>query len=441
MEYSKQLIEKIQEKKARVCIIGLGNVGLKLATEIAEEGYITFGIDIDEYKIKLINEGFSYINDVSELTIKKLIKSEVFKVSTSYELVKDADIIIIAVNTPLDEYKIPNFDYLRMAIEELLKYDLRGKLIILESTVYPGATEEIIGKRLSKVGYKIGEEIFIAYSPERIDPGSNIKFKEIPKIVSGLTETCAKLVEEFYKKIIKAAVYKASSTKVAEMTKLLENLFRLVNISLIYQIAILCEEANINVWEVIELAKTKPFGFLPFYPGPGAGGACIPKDPRILLWWAKKYSYLLEFIETAVKINDEMPYYIYNKILEILNKNGISAKNSRILIIGVSYKKNINDTRESAAIKVIKLLLELGVKISYHDPYVPSINIDGHQIRSIELNSENIKNNDLVAIFTDHDSINYELIFNEAKFILDTRNVFKNRHLSKIYTLGKGQNF
>jgi len=339
MEYSKQLIEKIQEKKARVCIIGLGNVGLKLATEIAEEGYITFGIDIDEYKIKLINEGFSYINDVSELTIKKLIKSEVFKVSTSYELVKDADIIIIAVNTPLDEYKIPNFDYLRMAIEELLKYDLRGKLIILESTVYPGATEEIIGKRLSKVGYKIGEEIFIAYSPERIDPGSNIKFKEIPKIVSGLTETCAKLVEEFYKKIIKAAVYKASSTKVAEMTKLLENLFRLVNISLIYQIAILCEEANINVWEVIELAKTKPFGFLPFYPGPGAGGACIPKDPRILLWWAKKYSYLLEFIETAVKINDEMPYYIYNKILEILNKNGISAKNSRILIIGVSYKR------------------------------------------------------------------------------------------------------
>ena len=441
MQYVNKIIKKIQNKEAKVCIIGLGYVGLTIAIEIAEDGFITFGIDIDENKIKLLNEGISYIHGISEQTIKQLIKNGTFSVSTSYNLVKEADIIIIAVNTPLNEYKIPNFKYLEIAVEEMLKYDLKGKLIILESTVYPGATEEIIGERLIKQGYKIGEDVFIAYSPERIDPGSSKKFKEIPKIVAGLTETCANIAEEFYKKIIKAPVYRASSTKVAEMTKLLENLFRLVNISLIYQIAILCEKANINVWEVIDLAKTKPFGFMAFYPGPGAGGSCIPKDPQILLWWAKKHSYLLEFIETAAKINDEMPYFIYNKILEILNKNGIAAKNSRILIIGVSYKKNTNDIRDSAALKVIKLLLDSDVKISYHDPYVPSIKIDNYQARSIELNSENIKNHDLVAIFTDHDNINYELIFNEAKLILDTRNVYKNKASPKIYTLGKGKNF
>lgn len=419
-----ELKRKIINRESKICVIGLGYVGLSLALEFAKEGFEVTGLDVDEERVKKVNRGVSYILDVSSKDLKLQVSEKRLKATAKEKVLKKADVIIICVPTPLRKTREPDISFIIITAEKLSRYIRPGQLIILESTTYPGTTDEIILPMLEKGGLKVGQDIFLAFSPERIDPGnSQFPTKNIPKVVGGLTAQCSDLVYTLYHQII-SQVIRVSSARVAEMVKLLENTFRAVNIGLINEIALMCDKLNIDVWEVIEAAATKPFGFMPFYPGPGIGGQCISYDPLYLSWKARSQGFEARFIELAHQINTYMPHYVVDKTISALNQEGKPLKNSKILVIGVTYKRDVVDTRESPALEIIRLLEEKGAVVSYHDPYVESMEIGNKVYNSVALTEQELRDKDCAVLVTDHLVFDYSLIAKESKLIIDTRNAF-----------------
>jgi UDP-N-acetyl-D-glucosamine dehydrogenase len=421
-----ELKAKIENKKANIGIIGQGYVGLPLAVEFAKAGFNVTGFDTDEKKVSGINKGISHILDVPSEDIKALVKTGKLKAVTDTGLLNKMDAIIICVPTPLRKTKEPDISYILSASKAIAVNKRKGQLIILESTTYPGTTEEIILPKLESGSFKVGRDFFLAFSPERVDPGNpKYKTKDITKIVGGVTPECTELARLLYSQAIKE-VFPVSSTRSAEMVKLLENTFRSVNIAMVNELALMCHKMNLNVWEIINAAKTKPFGFMPFYPGPGIGGHCIPLDPLYLSWKARQHGFEARFIDLADEINSYMPHYVIDKITSILNSKKKSLKGSNILIIGVTYKKDINDVRESPALEIIDTLIKKDSHVCCHDPLVQDFRIDGKKINTVKLTKENISASDLTVIITDHSDIDYKFVVDNAKLIFDTRNALKD---------------
>ncbi|MBU4343436.1 MAG: nucleotide sugar dehydrogenase [Candidatus Omnitrophica bacterium] len=419
------LKSKITDKSANIGIIGLGYVGLPLAVEFAKAGFSVTGFDNDSVKVSEINKGASYIPDVPSKDVKDIVSSGKLSVTSDKSLLNKMDVIIICVPTPLRKTKEPDISFILQAAEDINSNLRKGQLVILESTTYPGTTEEVILPKLGGNGLKVGKDIFIAFSPERVDPGNKkYKTKDIPKVVGGVTEVCTELAKVLYSQIIKEVI-PVSSTRSAEMVKLLENTYRIVNIGLINEIALLCNKMDVDVWEIINAAKTKPFGFMPFYPGPGVGGHCISTDPHYLSWKARTYGFETRFIELAEKINSSMPHYVVDRIIDGLNSQKKPLKGSKILIVGVTYKKDISDMRESPSLAVINSLIEKEAKVQYHDPLVSNFEIDGLSLNSIDLTKESVSSSDCVVIITDHTVLDYKLIAENANLVLDTRNALK----------------
>ena len=419
------LIKKIKDKSCLVGIIGLGYVGLPLALVFCRVGYKVIGFDKDENKVELLNTGQSYIKHISSHEISTARNKGFLEASADFGRLNEPDVILICLPTPLTVQKEPDLSYIKNAAS-LISVCLRPtQLVVLESTTYPGTTNDVILPVLSSGGLVIGKDFFLAYSPEREDPG-NPKFKtsDIPKVVGGTTESCLNVAKELYSKIVK--VVPVSSTRAAEATKLLENIYRAVNIAMVNEMKILFDRMGIDVWEVIDASSTKPFGFQPFYPGPGLGGHCIPIDPFYLSWKAREYDFTTRFIQLAGEINTSMPYYVVEKTSYALNARGISVKGACVLVLGIAYKKDIDDQRESPALKIIQLLSEREAEVSYHDPYVPYSGghraYPGWEMASVELTEENVKDYDCVIIVTDHSCIDYNWLMKKAKLIVDTRN-------------------
>ena len=427
----KEILKRIEDKEIIVGIIGLGYVGLPLAREFLNSEFKVLGFDIDEYKINYLKKGKSYIKHIDSDFIKKyVIDKKKFDVTSDFKRLKEADFIIICVPTPLDRHRNPDLQYVIQTTETIKQNLRKGHVVVLESTTYPGTTDEILLKILEKSGLKEGEDFFLGYSPEREDPGSKqYTTKTIPKIVSGISKSSLALIDALYSKIIVKTV-PVSSTRIAEASKILENTYRAVNIALINELKIIFEKMGINIWEVIEAAKTKPFGFTPFYPGPGLGGHCIPIDPFYLTYKAKEYDYTTRFIELAGEVNTYQPYYVVEKAMEVLNNSSKTLRNAKILILGVAYKKDVDDTRESPAIKIMDILESKGAKVDYYDPYVSKLSSLRHYPTmdkvSIEYSPSKISEYDLIIIVTNHSNFNYQEILNNAKLILDTRGVYKD---------------
>jgi len=414
------LEKKIRDKTARIGIIGLGYVGLPLAVAFAREGFNVTGIEQDASRIRSINSGKNYIGDVDNSELKKLARSKKIRATDDHNELKHADAICICVPTPLDKNKQPDISFVTSTAEKLSKIIHKDQLIILESTTYPGTTEEVLKPILERSGLKAGLDFFLAFSPERVDPG-NKKFniKNITKVVGGINEKSTGSAALLYGQIVDK-VHKVSSPRVAEIEKLLENVFRSVNIALVNELSILCKKMDIDVWEVINAAKTKPYGFMPFYPGPGIGGHCIPLDPFYLAWKAREYGINAKFIELAGEVNDRMPEYVVELIQNSLNKKGKAIKGSNIVVYGVAYKKDISDQRESPALKIIEILIKNEAKLSYNDSYVPKIHLNGTVLHSRDVNA--IKNCDCAVIATDHSYYDYKAIVKKASLVIDTRN-------------------
>ena len=422
----KTLEKKIKNRNAVVGIIGMGYVGLPLAVELGREGFQVIGIDIAVAKIKLVNSGRSDIDDVKDEDLKPLVKAGKIKATTDFAQLKKSDVVPICVPTPLSKTKDPDVSYILAAVGEVQKHLHPGQLVILESTTYPGTTEELILPMLEETGLEVGKDFFLAFSPERVDPG-NKKYttKNTPRVVGGITPQCTKIAKLFYEQTISQAV-PVSSTKSAEMVKLLENTFRSVNIGLVNEVALMCDRLKIDVWEIIDAANTKPFGFMPFYPGPGLGGHCIPIDPHYLSWKLKSLNYYARFTELAGDINARMSEYVVERINRALNERKKSLRGAKILILGVAYKKDIKDLRESPALDVIKLLQNAGAKVKYHDPLVPSIRMDDSDWKPVKLTQSILRSSDCVAILADHSSYDYDSIVRNARLVMDTRNATKN---------------
>jgi UDP-N-acetyl-D-glucosamine dehydrogenase len=422
----KTLEKKIKNRTAVVGVIGMGYVGLPLAVELGREGFNIIGIDINTNKVNLINSGKSDIDDVSNNDLNPLVKSGKIKATTDFSELKKTDCVPICVPTPLSKTKDPDVSYILAAVKEVQKYLHPGQLVILESTTYPGTTEELILPMLEETGLKVGKDFFLAFSPERVDPG-NAKYgtKNTPRVVGGITPQCTQIAKLFYEQTITQAVA-VSSTKSAEMVKLLENTFRSVNIGLVNEVALMCDRLKIDVWEIIDAANTKPFGFMPFYPGPGLGGHCIPIDPHYLSWKLKSLNYYARFIELAGDINSHMPEYVVERITRALNERKKSLKGSKILVLGVAYKGNIRDVRESPALDVIKLLQNAGAEVKFTDPHVPSIRMDDSVMKSVKLTKKLVQSSDCVAVVTDHSAFDYDFIVQNAQLVMDTRNATKN---------------
>lgn len=420
-----KLKEKMENKRAVVGIIGLGYVGLPLAVEFGDQGFKILGFDISKKKVGLINSGKSDIDDIKNEQVKKLVKKGLLKATLDFALLRNADCISICVPTPLSKTKDPDVSYILSAVNQVKKYLRPGQLVVLESTTYPGTTEELIRPTLEETGLKTGKDFFLAFSPERVDPG-NRKYgiKNTPRVVGGTTPLCTKIAQLFYEQIINKVV-PMSSTQSAEMVKLLENTFRSVNIGLVNEVALMCDRLKIDVWEIIQSADTKPFGFMPFYPGPGLGGHCIPIDPHYLSWKLKSLNYYARFIELAGDINSHMPEYVVERVNRALNQFRKTLKDSNILVLGVAYKKDIQDVRESPALDVIKLLQNQGAKVKYNDPHVHSILMDSHIMKSTKLTSQLLRKADCVVIVTDHSAYDYDWIVRNSKLIFDTRNATK----------------
>jgi len=420
------LIKKIKDRKAKIGIIGLGYVGLPLAVEFGNTGFDVIGFDISTRKVKLINSGKSDIDDVPDQTVKKLVKAGKLKATTDPKLIAKVDTISICVPTPLSKTKDPDVSYILAAVEWVKKYLHKDMLIILESTTYPGTTDDMILPILEESGLKVGRDFYLAFSPERVDPGNAVfTTKNTPRVVGGITPQCTKIAKMFYEQII-SSVIPMSSTRAAETVKLLENTFRSVNIGLVNEMALICDRLNLNVWEIIDAAATKPFGFMPFYPGPGLGGHCIPIDPHYLSWKLKSLNYYARFIELAGDVNSHMPEYVVDRIRHLLNSQGKSVKKSKIVILGVAYKKDIMDIRESPALDVIKLLEKEGARLAYNDPFVPQINWNDSVHKSSKVTAPLLKNADLVVILTNHTQYDYKFIVKNSKQIFDTRNATRD---------------
>lgn len=419
------LREKLKTKQAKISVIGLGYVGLPLAVEFAREGFSVTGIDNDPEKVRLINEGTSYITDVKGSIVSNLVKKRKLRATTDFSVVKDMDSLSICVPTPLTKTKDPDISFIISATNAIKQYIRKGQLIILESTTYPGTTDEIIAPILEEGGLKVGKDFFLAFSPERIDPGNTLyNTRNIPKVVGGMTKKCVKLASLLYSQIIDKVI-PVSSTKVAEMVKLLENTFRSVNIALVNETAQMCQRLDIDVWEVIEVAKTKPFGYMAFFPGPGLGGHCIPVDPLFLSWVAKKTGFESRFINLADQINSNMPRFVVNKVADALNEHQKSINGSRIHIFGVAYKKDVSDSRESPAFDILSLLKSKGAILSYTDPYIKDIEFDGVSLKTREPSNNFLNKIDCSIIVTDHSIFNYDAIAKKSKLIVDTRNALK----------------
>ena len=422
----KALNDKIKNRKAVLGVIGLGYVGLPLAVEFGKAGFNVYGIDINKKNVASLKQGKSYISDVPSLNVEQLVKSKAFKPISSYNAIKKLDAIIICVPTPLSKTKEPDISYILSAVKSITKHGKKGQLIVLESTTYPGTTDEIVLPILEASGVKCGKDFFLAFSPERVDP-ANIMYKtrDIPKVVGGINKSSGTLAQALYSAIVKNVV-RVSSTKTAEMAKLLENTFRSVNIGLVNEMALMCDKLGLDVWETIDAAASKPFGFMPFYPGPGIGGHCIPLDPIYLSWKARLHGFEAKFIDLADRINSGMPEYVVSRIIGALNERKKPVKDAKIHIIGLSYKKDVSDTRESPALEVIRLLIDKGAEVSFSDPYTKICQISGKRIKSIEPAPKNLKNKDCVAIITNHSVYDYERIAKNSKLLFDTRNATKN---------------
>jgi UDP-N-acetyl-D-glucosamine dehydrogenase len=433
MNQANVLAEKIRSRTAHVGVVGLGYVGLPLAVEYAEAGFHVTGIDLSETKTARVNAGDSYVGDVPSSVLAPLVQKGLLRATTDFSAIREFDTVNICVPTPLRKTKDPDMSYIVAACGEIERYFHAGMLVILESTTYPGTTDELVLPMLEKSGLKVGEDFFLCFSPERVDPG-NTKFqtKNIPKVVGGTTPACTDLGKLFYSQALEKVV-PVSSTQVAEMVKLLENTFRMINIGLVNEIAIMCDSMGINVWEVIDAAATKPFGFMPFYPGPGLGGHCIPIDPFYLSWKTKQSGTEARFIELAGQINGRMPHFVVEKIQNALNEVRKPVKGSKILVYGVSYKRDIDDVRESPAIDIMLLLKRRGADVSYVDPYVEEMRLDGGTIRSG--GADAARDADCVVIVTDHSAVDYPALVRDAALIVDTRNALKGIQSEKIFRL------
>src|SRR5271165_1792494 len=427
------LEERIKNRTARVGVVGLGYVGLPLAVEFAKAGFNVVGIDVLASKVDQLNQGHSYIQDVSTEELRSLVESKRFQATTDFSALADLDTINIAVPTPLRKTKDPDMSFVVSACQEVAKYFRPGKLVILESTTYPGTTDELLLPMLERPGMKAGEEFFLCFSPERVDPGNpNFQTLNIPKVVGGITPACTKMGALFYSQALQKVV-PVSSTQVAEMVKLLENTFRMINIGLVNEMALMCDRMGINVWEVIDAAATKPFGFMPFYPGPGLGGHCIPIDPFYLSWKSKQAGIEARFIELAGAINGQMPHFVVDKVQNALNDAGKPVKGSRIHVMGVAYKRDIDDMRESPALDVMLMLKQRGAVLTYSDPHVPALRVEGLELDAA--GQEEAAAADCVVIVTDHSSFDYKALVERAALIVDSRNALKNFRSEKIVRL------
>lgn len=428
MEQEISILSALKEKTATLGVIGLGYVGLPLAVEKAKAGFKTIGFDVQASKVALVNKGENYIGDVVNEDLKALVDQGLLRATTDFAEVAKADCVCICVPTPLEEHQQPDISYVKASAESIVPYMHKDMLIVLESTTYPGTTEELLKPIFEASGLKCGEDFYLAFSPERVDPGNLIyKTKNTPKVVGGITEKCTEVAALLYETILEAPIHKVSSPAIAEMEKILENTYRNINIGLINELAMLCHQMGINIWEVIDAAKSKPYGFQAFYPGPGLGGHCIPLDPYYLAWKAREYGFHTSMIESSMMVNDRMPEYCVERASKILNRYKKALNGSQILVLGVAYKQDIDDYRESPALKVIEGLEAQGAEVRYYDPFVRTYREHGIEKQGEkELTAELIEEADLVVITTAHTGVDYNFVQKHAKVIFDTKNVMKN---------------
>lgn len=424
MTYKQDLLEKLTNQTATIGVVGLGYVGLPLAVEFAEAGFDVIGLDVQQAKVDELNTGSSYIADIPTERLEPLVSAGKIKATTSYDDLKEVDAISICVPTPLRKTRDPDMSYIIKASQSISEICHSGMLIVLESTTYPGTTEEIILPEITKNGLTVGEDVFIAFSPERIDPGNkHFSVRNTPKVVGGITPSCTEVVQALYANAVDNVVPVSSPTS-AEMVKLLENTFRAVNIGLVNEMALMCDKLGIDVWEVIQAAATKPFGFMPFYPGPGLGGHCIPVDPHYLSWKLKTLNYNARFIELASEINTSMPYYVIDKVTDALNNQERAVRGSKVLVLGVAYKRDVDDVRESPALDIISLLRQKGADVSYHDPHVAEIRLENNsKIQSVAYSIDMLQEAHCIVIVTDHTAFDWQEIVDNSTVIVDTRHV------------------
>ncbi|MCA9405578.1 MAG: nucleotide sugar dehydrogenase [Candidatus Omnitrophica bacterium] len=429
------LKQKINNKKAKIAVIGLGYVGLPLAVKFAKAGYSVFGVDKDTDRVEKIQKKVTYILDVPKEELASVVNKKRLQATTDFQVLQDMDVMIICVPTPLKRKYTPDVTYILSAVRTIAKYMKKDSLIILESTTYPGTTEEMILPELTKKGHALDKDFFLSFSPERIDPG-NKKYDvtRIPKVVGGLTPKSGALTKSLYEKVIKQ-IHLVSSAKAAEMTKLLENSFRIINIGWINEVALMCHHMGIDVWEVIKAADTKPFGFMPFYPGLGVGGHCIPDDPLYLYWKARHHGFSSKYIKLSADTNSAMPAYAIERLKDVLKTKNKTLKNARILIIGATYKKDVKDLRKSPSLTLIELLQNKKVKVDYHDPIIPYLEIGTIHQKSVPLTPANIKKYDCVVIAVDHTKVNFNMIYNNAKLIFDIKNIYEKKPHKKVVKL------
>lgn len=436
MGHQQDLLQKIADREARIGVVGLGYVGLPLAVEFAESGFRVTGVDVDADKVGQINCGCSYIDDVAGERVRRLVETGNFAATCCYDDLQNVDAISICVPTPLRKTRDPDMSYINQAAQSIAAIRRPGMLIVLESTTYPGTTEEVILPEMVGSDLTVGEDIFIAYSPERIDPG-NTKFnvRNTPKVVGGITAACTEAARALYLAAVDQVIAVSSPTA-AEMVKLLENTFRAVNIALVNEMALMCDKLDVDVWEVIQAAATKPFGYMPFFPGPGLGGHCIPVDPHYLSWKLKTLNYNARFIELASEINSSMPFHVIDKITHALNNQERAVRGSRILILGVAYKRNVDDVRESPALDIISLLRQRGAEVAYCDPHVPQIHLESNvRLHSRDYSPQLLQDAHCVVIVTDHAAFDWEEIAQRSSVIVDTRHVYRDHDGGQIISL------
>lgn len=424
-----KLLKKINEKTITVGVVGLGYVGLPLAVEKAKAGFKTIGFDVQDEKVKLVNEGHNYIGDVVDNDLKELVNNGMLTATTDFSFVKDVDFIAICVPTPLDTHQQPDISYVKSSTEEISKYLTKGTMVVLESTTYPGTTEELIKPILEKgSGLKCGEDFYLGFSPERVDPGNLIyKTKNTPKVVGAIGKDATEVIATMYRAVLEGDVYEVSSPAIAEMEKILENTYRNINIGLVNELTMLCNKLGISMWEVVDAAKTKPYGFQAFYPGPGLGGHCIPLDPYYLSWKAREYGFHTSMIESSMMINDQMPEYCVERASKILNRHAKAMNGAKVLVVGVAYKQDIDDYRESPALRVIEILKREQANVDFYDPWIAEYKYKGEKHQGIkEISPGIIADYDLIMITAAHTNVDYDMIQKNAVAIFDTKNVMKN---------------
>lgn len=422
------LLNKIEKKEIMVGVIGLGYVGLPLAVEKAKAGFKTIGFDVQKAKVDLVNAGSNYIGDIVDDDLKHIVESGMLRATNDFSFVRDVDFIAICVPTPLDEHQQPDISYVRSSAEEIAKYMTKGTMVVLESTTYPGTTEELLKPILETSGLKCGEDFYLGFSPERVDPGNKqFKTKNTPKVVGAIGEDAREVIAAMYRAVLEGDIYEVSSPAIAEMEKILENTYRNINIGLANEMAILCNRMGIDYWEVVDAAKTKPYGFQAFYPGPGLGGHCIPLDPYYLSWKAREYGFHTSMIESSMMVNDRMPEYCVERSMAILNRHKKALNGSKVLVLGVAYKNDIDDYRESPAIRVIEKLKEDGADTDFYDPWISEYKDKGQIFHGIEkIDAEIISSYDLIVITAAHTNVDYDMIQKNAAAIFDTRNAMKD---------------